>query len=96
MRFHIFCGKHLLSSEMPPGVPPLRACLSAPHEVALAHDPNKLALLVDNRHGADAVRQENVGHLLHPRIRTNADDFGNHHVGGFHVASSFHILLFSD
>jgi hypothetical protein len=97
MRFHVFRRQHLFPGQIfqPPGAPaPVGARFDPPDEVALAHDSEKLALLVDDRDGADAVREQDLGHLLDPRVRANADDGGNHHIGSFHVTcSSFSLLL---
>ena len=88
MGFHVFRGEHLFAGQIfhPPGPAPVGACLGPPHEVALADESDELVLLVDDGHGADAVGEKNIGHLLDPRIRANANDGRNHHLRGFHVA----------
>src|SRR6516225_5523841 len=88
MRFHVLRGEHLFAGQIfePPGTASVGACLGPPHEIALAHDSNKLSLLVDDWHGAYSVREKSAGHLLDPRIRANTNDSANHHVSGFHVS----------
>ena len=65
-------------------------------QVALADDADKGTLTVDHRHGADAVRQQNVRDLLNGRGRSDGNDVGNHHVGGFHDSTPMFTLEVSE
>jgi hypothetical protein len=54
-------------------------------QVALAHDPNELALIVNDGHGTDPVFDENLGDVFYRRGWFNGDNRGNHYVTGFHA-----------
>ena len=61
-----------------------RADLRPPHQIAFAHDADKLALLVDNRRRTDVIVQEDGSHFTNACINANRNDGGDHHIFSFH------------
>ena len=67
MCLDIIGGKRLVPCQckQPPRTLPLGTRLGAMQQVALAHDADELAMVVDHRNGTDPSIQEKFGHLLH-------------------------------
>src|SRR5512139_1170917 len=87
MRPHVFSGQPLVGRQClkPPGIAPLRARLSAPHEVSLADNPQKFATLANDWDGTDSVLEHDIGNVPNRGIRADRDNIRDHDVRGLHV-----------
>jgi hypothetical protein len=75
---------HIRYQLKPPGMPFGRADLRAPHQIAFAHDANKLAVLANNRRPTDVIVQQGPGDLADARVNIHRNDIGDHHICSFH------------
>ena len=91
MRLDELVGENFFSGQQfePPGAVPFGAGFHAVNEVAFADDTDQGLLIVDHRHGANAVGEQYLRDLRHGRIRVHRDNGGHHDIGGFHFAHSF-------
>jgi hypothetical protein len=61
-----------------------RSDLRPLHQIAFAHDANKLALLPDNRRPTDIIVQQDGGDFANARVNAYRNDVGDHYICSFH------------
>jgi hypothetical protein len=58
--------------------------LVAAEKIALADDADQRAAVVDDRHRADRVREQQSGDLAHRRVGARGCDLARHHIACLH------------
>src|SRR6516225_2464047 len=73
----------------PPRTMPLGSSFRAMHQIALADDPNQLALIIYNGGGADSAPQKRFGNFPYRKRGLHSNHGGDHHIVCFHRRTPF-------